>query len=86
MLLDISDGRFRVSAGRIHLGSWAIEKVTAERTSIYRFKLDINGDLFEFDPEDPSAFSDAVGAFIDLTEPRSRFGLKDRIQKTLSSG
>lgn len=86
VLIDIADGRFRVSSGRIHLGSWAKEKITAERTSIYRFRLDINGDEFEFYPEDPSAFSDAVGAFIDLTEPRSRFGLKERIEKTLSSG
>lgn len=86
MLIDISDGRFRVSAGRIHLGSWAQEKVLAERTSIYRFKLNINGDEFEFYPEDPSSFSDAVGAFIDLTEPRSRFGLKERIERTLSGG
>ncbi len=86
VLIDISDGRFRVSAGRIHLGSWAEHKVTAERTSIYRFKLDINGDEFEFYPEDPSAFSDAVGAVIDLTEPRSRFGLKERIEKAISSG
>lgn len=85
VLIDIADGRFRVSSGRIHLGSWAQEKVTAERTSIYRFKLDINGDEFEFYPEDPSAFSDAVGAFIDLTEPRSRFGLKERIQETLGN-
>ncbi len=86
VLIDISDGRFRVSAGRIHLGSWAEERIHAERTSIYRFKLDINGDEFEFYPEDPSAFSDAVGAFIDLTEPRSRFGLKERIEKTITSG
>ncbi len=86
VLIDISDGRFRVSAGRIHLGSWPEEKITAERTSIYRFKLDINGDEFEFYPEDPSSFSNAVGAFIDLTEPRSRFGLKERIEKATTGG
>lgn len=86
VLIDVSDGRFRVSSGRIHIGSWAQEKVTAERISIYRFKLDIDGEKFDFDPQDPSAFSDAVGAFIDLTEPRTRFGLKERIQETLSNG
>lgn len=86
VLIDINDGRFRVSAGRIHIGSWALEKINAERTSIYKFDLDIVGDHFEFYPEDPSSFSEAIGAFIDLTEPRSRFGLKARIEKAASGG
>lgn len=86
VLIDISDGRLRVIAGRIPLGSWAIGKVKAERTSIYRFKLDIDGDAFEFHPDDPSSFSNAVGAVIDLTEPRSRFGLKERIEEVMSGG
>ena len=79
--IDIGDGRFRVSAGRTQLGSWAMEKIRAERTSIYRFDLNINGDVFEFFPEDPSAFSDAVGAVVDLTESKGRFGLKARIEQ-----
>lgn len=86
VLIDISDRRLRVIAGRIPLGSWAMEQVEAERTSIYRFKLDIDGDTFEFHPDDPSSFSDAVGAVIDLTEPRSRFGLKERIEEVRSAG
>lgn len=86
VLIDIGDGRFRVSAGRIHLGSWALEKIVAERSSIYKFDLDIDGDSFEFYPEDPSSFSEAVGAVIDLTEPRPRFGLKARIEEATGSG
>ncbi|HJQ76274.1 MAG TPA: hypothetical protein VJ948_03320 [Acidimicrobiia bacterium] len=79
--IDISEGRFRVAAGRLHVGSWPVEKVTAERTSIYRFALDINGEEFEFFPEDPTTFSDAFGAYIDLTEAKGRFGLRERIER-----
>lgn len=81
VLIDIGDGRFRVAAGRLQLGSWALERIVAERTSIYKFSLTIDGDPFDFYPDDPSTFSDTIGAFIDLTEPKARFGLKERIQK-----
>ena len=81
VLIDIQDGRFRISAGRLHIGSWAIERIVAERTSIYRFDLSIDGDRFDFFPDDPSAFSETVGAVIDLTESSGRFGLKDRIER-----
>ncbi len=83
--IDIGDGRFRVSAGRRQLGSWAQQRVVAERTSIYRFEINIDGDQFEFFPDDPSGFSDAVGAVIDLTESKGRFGLKARIEKAANS-
>ncbi len=82
VVIEIDDGRFRVSAGRTHIGSWAIKRITAERTSIYRFDLDIDGEPFDFFPEDPSAFSDCVGAVVDLTETAGRFGLKARIERT----
>jgi hypothetical protein len=82
VLIDISEGRFRVSAGRMQIGSWPIDKISAERTSVYRFDIDIDGDRFDFIPEDPSAFSDAVGAVVDLTESEGgRFGLKARIER-----
>lgn len=83
--IDIGDGRLRVSAGRRQLGSWAQQRVVAERTSIYRFEINIDGDQFEFFPDDPSGFSDAVGAVIDLTESKGRFGLKARIEKAANS-
>lgn len=81
VLIDIGDNRFRVSAGRLHLGSWGLQRIEAERVSIYKFALSIDGDPFEFYPDDPSTFSDAIGAFIDLTERKSRFGLKERIER-----
>jgi len=84
VLIDIGDGRFRVSAGRIQLGSWPLEKITAERTSIYKFTLDIASEHFDFYPDDPSTFSDAIGAIIDLSEPKGRFGLRERIERAAS--
>jgi hypothetical protein len=85
VLIDIGEGRFRVSAGRLHVGSWALERVTAERTSIYRFSLDIDGEAFDFYPEDPTTFSDAIGAYIDLTESKGRFGLRQRLDQAGAS-
>lgn len=84
VLIDIGDGRFRISAGRLHVGSWSLQTVTAERSSIYKFSLDIDGEHFDFYPDDPSTFSDTVGAIIDLTEPRTRFGLRQRIERAAS--
>ena len=78
-LIEIREGRVHLSKGRAHLGSWALDQVQAERTSIYRFALDMAGDRFEFTPDDPSKFSEAVGAVIDLTESKGRFGLKQRL-------
>ena len=86
VLIDISDGRFRVSAGRRQLGSWPLASVHAERTSIYRFSLAVAGEEFDFFPDDPSAFSDAAGAVIDLTGSTGRFGLKARIEEAAASG
>lgn len=85
VLIDIDDGRFRVSAGRKQLGSWALAAVRAERKSIYRFDLEIEDEQFEFTPDDPSGFSNAVGAVIDLTETKGRFGLKARIERAASA-
>lgn len=84
VLIDIGDGRFRVTAGRVQLGSWALERITAERTSIYRFSLGIESEHFDFYPDDPSTFSEAIGAIIDLTEPKGRFGLRQRIEQSVT--
>lgn len=83
--IEIDEGRFRVVAGRRHMGSWSLDQIKADRTSVYRFALTIEGDEFEFFPEDPSSFSDAVGAVIDLRERSGRFGLKARIEKATSN-
>lgn len=82
--IAVSGGRFWVSAGQIRLGSYAMERVAVERTSIYRFDLNIDGDHLDFYPDDPSSFSDAVGAVIDLTESSGRFGLKARFEQAPS--
>lgn len=81
VLIDIGDGRFRVSAGRRQLGSWPLERIVAKRASIYKFALEIEDEIFDFYPDDPSTFSDAIGAVIDLTDSRSRFGLRERIEQ-----
>lgn len=85
VLIDIGDGRFRVAAGRRQLGSWALPAITAERTSIYKFALHIGDEHFDFYPDDPSTFSDTIGAIIDLTESKGRFGLRQRIERAASS-
>jgi hypothetical protein len=79
--IEVEDGRFRIVAGRRHMGSWPLEKIEVERTSIYRFGLTVEGDSLEFFPEDPSGFSATVGAVIDLRESKGRFGLKARIER-----
>ncbi len=53
---------------------------------MYRFALEIESDLFEFFPDDPSRFSDTVGAVVDLTDNKGRFGLKARIEQIAASG
>ena len=75
------DKRLRIFAGPVEVGSWSMSRVSAERTSIYRFSLDIDGEMFEFFPEDPLGFSDAIGAVIDLTRT-SRFSLKEAIERS----
>jgi len=82
--IEIAEGRFRVVAGKRHLGSWPMESLVVNRTSVYRFAFEIEGDSFEFFPEDPSAFSHGVGAIVDLTETKGRYGLKARIQNASS--
>lgn len=81
VMIDISDGRFRVATGRVQLGSWPMTAIHAERKSIFRFDLAVGDEVFEFTPDDPNGFASAVGAIIDLTDSRGRFGLKARIER-----
>ena len=78
--IEVSDERLRIVAGRRHMGSWPLSGVSVQRTSVYGFSFEIDNDHLEFFPEDPAEFSDAVGAVVDLTETKGRFGLKARIQ------
>ena len=78
--VETVDDQIRITAGRTYMGSWSLFDVQVQRVSIYRFSLELEGDTLEFFPEEPSEFSNAVGAVMDLTLPRGRFGLKERIQ------
>ena len=78
--LEVADSWLRIVAGRRQLGSWPLSAVTVQRTSVYRFTLWIDGGSLEFLAEDPLEFSDEVGAVVDLTAKKGRYGLKARIQ------
>lgn len=79
--VETVDDRLRIAAGRTQMGSWPLADVSVQRTSIYRFALEIEGESLEFFPEEPSEFSNSVGAVIDLTQTQGRFGLRARIQE-----
>ena len=79
--IQLEDGRFRMVAGTRRLGSWTRDEVEVERTGIYRFSIRVEGEEFEFHPEQPSEFSNGAGAVIDLRDGRGRFGLAARIRE-----
>jgi len=83
--VETIDDRLRIVAGRTEIGSWPLSSVSVERTSIYRFALEIEDDTLEFIPDEPSGFSDEIGAVIDLTARQERFGLKARLQEAKNS-
>ena len=68
------DARLRIVAGRRRMGTWPLNQVDTERTSIYRFTLRLEDEVFEFFPEDPVEFADAAGAVVNLSEIKGRFG------------
>ena len=35
------------------MGTWPLEQVDVERTSVYRFTLRVDDEMFEFFPEEP---------------------------------
>jgi hypothetical protein len=63
------------------LGSWELAEMHVKRTSLVGFSLDLDGLIHIFKPDDPHGFSDGVGNVIDLREPKSRFGLMDRLRQ-----
>ena len=83
--VEIIDDRLQIMAGRTEIGSWPLASVSVERTSIYRFALEIEDETLDFIPDEPSAFSDEIGAVIDLTARQERFGLKARLQAANNS-
>lgn len=79
--VQIDDGRVRIWTDRRRLVSWDQSQVRCERSSPFRFDLSDGSSSYEFHPADPAAFSDAIGAVVDLRAPKSRFGLADRIRQ-----
>lgn len=69
----------RIVAGPRRLGAWALDSIRCERVTVFRFRLVLDGQEYTFNPDDPSAFSDTIGAVIDL-RPKSRFGLGERVR------
>ena len=69
----------RIVAGHRRLGAWPLHQVACERVTVFRFMLRLENEEFTFAPDDPRAFSDAMGAVIDL-RPKARFGLGDRVK------
>lgn len=83
--IEMSDGRMRIMAGNTPIGSWPMDRISTERTSIYRFALHIADEDFEFYPDDPTTFSDVFDAVVDLTSSRGRFGLRERIERAANA-
>lgn len=69
----------RAFTGHKRLGAWRREDIQCERVTAFRFRLNLDGVIYTFTPSDPTGFSDAVGAVIDL-RPSTRFGLGPRVK------
>ena len=78
--VQIEDGRCRLFTPRRRLGSWDMADVKAERMGVLRFQVTAGDYKFFFQPADPRGFSNAIGASLDLTASKGRFGLADRIR------
>ena len=68
------------------IGSWELADITAERNGVYTFVLKTPDLTFTFQPSDPSAFSEAIGAVIELRAPKARFGLAERVRQANNPG
>ena len=62
------------------IGAWSIDDVKFERHSLREFGFYVNGTLWTFASDDPSAFASTVGIVVDL-RATSRFGLGERVKK-----
>ena len=79
--VQVDDGRCRIWTDRRRLGSWDLAEMHTQRTSLVGFSLVLDGLVHSFKPDDPHGFSDGVGDVIDLRDPKSRFGLMDRVRR-----
>jgi len=78
--VQIEDGRCRLFTDRRRLGSWDLTEIQAERVGVLRFHVTAGEFSFAFQPNDPTGFSGAIGATVDLRSAKSRFGLADRVR------
>lgn len=83
--MHIEDGRFRMWTGRRRIGSWDEDAVKVERHTIFRFRIHVEGEIYEFIPDDPTEFAAHMKVVVDLTDQvRPRFGLAARLRDTAS--
>jgi hypothetical protein len=80
-VLQIEDGRCRLLNDRRRIASWDLAEIQAERVGVFRFQIKAPDMTFDFHPSDPSGFSDAIGAVVDLRVTKSRFGLAERVRQ-----
>ncbi len=80
----IDDGWVRVVVGYRPLGTWRVSDIACERVSLTRFTVKLDADAYTFIPDDPAAFSDAIGAVVDLRST-ARFGLGPRVRAALAA-
>ncbi len=81
VIIQIDGDRCRFMAGRRRLGSYELDKVNCERVSPFRFRLTVESEELYFSPVDPTGFSNAIGAVVDL-RAATRFGLAERLRQT----
>lgn len=80
--LQFDGSRIRMWSDRHRMGSWEADDVRIERTTIFRFVLEVDGESYAFTPDDPAEFSETAHIEIDLTKAeRPRFGLADRLRR-----
>ncbi len=80
----VDDGWVRVVVGYRPLGTWRVNDIDCERVSLTRFTVKLDTDVYTFIPDDPTGFSDAIGAVVDL-RPTARFGLGPRVRAALAA-
>lgn len=81
VIIQIDGDRCRFLAGKRRLGSYEMTKVSCERVSPFRFRLTVDTEELYFSPVDPTGFSNAIGAIVDL-RASTRFGLAERLRQT----
>ncbi len=75
------DGQWlRMMNGNRRVGAWALDDVTIERVTVFRYQITLDGTTSTFAPDDPISFANSVDVVVDL-RPTSRFGLGERVRQ-----